>query len=641
MANNNNSLISLQGGTPFSLASSAFSPVGSSTLKTPTSPGTPIPFNQNANVIGNAINPTGPVSKPVSAVSSQQAVNKINNVIKPAIKTYDTQVAEAKTTAKTAAELDASATPDMKFLPGTGKPNPNYINPVTNTTTQNTTTTNPLEEAQTNEILHPGQTQLYNTRTGEQEWLPTANGIPAGYSKLNPKTRGDVDESIQDSNGNTIDKLSDGSYRRIDINGNYTIGTAQMFSDAKRVQDFSTQLDNARKGIYSPSQQAQLDKIKQDFDTLITKQGILNANLTGGTTIAGNRSGIGNQIVGQQLVAKTVTDGISAISDLVGKREGAIAAMKTAFEKDDMYMLDNAFRLYNTSSQQIQDQIDKVQAGIQTAKDKVELSNRSNAVTMGNKYIDTLDPIMPDDSPQQVQEKVRTSPTWQAEQKQKAGMVDQDAVDGAYAIWQKTNQLPTGFSAMSQNLKNAIYKKIGGNPDSVDEAVVNKAILTGKTKALATQENQYAGSQTSIKTLDKTLDLAKQYSDKVDRTGSPFAAKYALYLKGQVKGDADTAAFQALMKTAASEYAKIMAGSASSISGATVSSVENAESIINAEMSKGQIDEVLSILKKDANFRLDSQKSTIDQIHNDIKDIGGNTSSSSSSSGGDADFDWQ
>ncbi len=582
---------------------------------------------------------TVPAPKPTSVVSSQTAVNTANNIKNNIITPADQRLNAGNLTQAQADERDAQTTPDMKFLTGSGKPNPNYVAPKSETPIP---PANPIEQAQTDQILHPGQQNLFNTRTGLKEWVDTtsvAGGIPSGYSAQDPKTRTDVSDSIQDADGTTIDKLSDGTYRRVDINGNYTLGTQAMFDNAKRVNDLNTALDNARKGIYSPSQKAQLDSIQKNYDELIRKQGVQNANTTGGTTIAMNRYGLGNQIVGQQQIDKTVTDGIQSIADLTTQRDDAINKMKLAFETDDTNALKSAFDIYNISSQNIQKQIDKTQTAIQSAKDKQTLANTSNAISMANKYIDVTDPILSTDTPEQVREKVKTSPIWQAEQKQKSGLVDQEAVDGAFAIWQKTNQLPTGFSAMSQNLKNAIYKKIGGNPDSVDEAVVNKAILTGKTKALSTQENQLAGATTSIKTLDKTLDLAQEYSNKVDRTGSPFFAKYANYLKGTIKGDADTAAFQALMKTAANEYAKIMSGAASSISGSTVSSVQDAESIINAEMSKGQISEVMDILRKDANFRLSSQKDTIKSLNDDIKNIGGTSTGSSSTSGG-SDFDW-
>lgn len=616
-----------------------------------------IPSTQQGSIIdssGQAIQTSGtpnfatvpPVTssqpKPTPVVSSLPASNTASNIKTNIIQPYDQRVNAGGLTQSQADERDAAATTDMKFLPGSGKPNPNYI---AQKPTATPPAVNPIEQAQTDQVLHPGQQNLFNTRTGAQEWVDTTSGTPAGYTTQDPKSRTDVADSVQDSDGTTIDKLSDGTYRRVDINGNYTLGTQSMFDSAKRVNDLSKSLDDARKGIYSPSQQSQLDSIQKNYQTLIDKQGVINANTTGATSIAENRYGLGNQTIGQQQIDKTVTDGVQAIATLTTQRDSAIAQMKIAFENEDTDALKSAYDIYNSSSQNIQKQIDKTQAAVQSAKDKQDLSNRSNANTMANKYLDVSDPILSTDTPEQVREKVQTSPTWQAEQKQKAGLVDQQAVDGAFAIWQKTSQLPTGFSAMSQNLKNAIYKKIGGNPDSVDQAVVNKAILTGKTKALATQENQLAGATTSIKTLDKTLDLAEAYSNKVDRTGSPFFAKYANYLNGKIAGDEDIAAFQALMKTSANEYAKIMSGAASSISGATVSSVADAESIINAEMSKGQISEVMDILRKDAQFRLSSQKDTISSLQSDIKDIGNDGSttssnSSSSTSGGVSDFDW-
>lgn len=589
-----------------------------------------LPSAANTALTAGQFNNSAPL--PTSVVSSNRAVNTANNIKTNIIAPYNNAIANQQPS-PTNNVRDANGLlmnpPGAKFDRNTGK--------LLNTPTQTTPApvdTNPLETAQTNQILHPGQTQLYNTRTGEQEWVDNSNGTPPGYSNTNPKTRTDVTDSVQDADGTTIDKLSDGTYRRVDINGNYTIGTSAMFSNAQRVNTLSTALDDLRNGIFTPTQQTQLNGIESDYKKLIDKQSIENDNITGGTAIAQNRNGLSNQIIGKQLIDKTVNDGIERISALNSDKNTAIAKMKQALDQEDTDALKSAYDIYNTSSQNVQKEIDKTQAVIKASVDKQDLANRSNAITMANKYIDVTDPILSSDTPEQVREKVKTSPTWQAEQKQKSGLVDEQAVDGAYAIWQKTQQLPTGFSAMSQNLKNAIYKKIGGNPDSVDQAVVNKAILTGKTKALTTQENQLAGATTSIKTLDKTLDLAETYSQKVDRSGSPFIAKYVNFLNGKVAGDEDTTAFQGLMKTAANEYAKIMSGAASSISGATVSSIADAESIINAEMSKGQIQEVMDILRKDAQFRLSSQKDTIAGLQTDIKDIGGTSKTSGSTSGG-------
>jgi len=569
----------------------------------------------------------GPAT-PTTVVSSKpKAVEKART----AVNNYNTQQTTNATTNQQKADLDATTQSSDRYMRGTGGINPNYVAPQTT----GGSTTDPLKQAQTDAILHDGETKVYNQYTGQEEWIktPTDGTMPSGYSTLDPMSRNDVSDSIQDSEGNTIKKFSDGTFARVDASGNYTLGSEQMFSDAKRVKELSDRLDNARKGIYDDGQKAILDGIQRDYAELIKKQENINANTTGGTTIAMARAGLGNQILGQQKIDKTVNDGIDAIAKLTAAREAALANMKRAFESDDMNALNAAYDIYSKSSDDIQLQIDKTAAAVQSAKDKQELNNRSNAITMGNKYADATETILPSDTPEEVQRKLKSSAIWQNEQKTKAGQIDQEAVDGAYAIWQRTGVMPSGFSSMSQQLKNAIYKKIGGDPDSVDESVLNKAITAGKTAALRVQETQLGGTKTAIKTLDKTLDLAQVYSNKVDRSGSPFAAKYALFLQGKVAGDADTAAFNALMKTAAAEYAKIMSGSASSISGATVSSVEDAQSFISAEMSKGQIDEVIKILKKDAHFRLESQEDTIRDIQNDIRNTGSISSTSSSNSG--------
>ncbi len=277
----------------------------------------------NTTINNNALVPSvGPSSlKPTSVVSSQTATNTANNIRTNVVAPYDQRVNAGGLTQTQADERDAASTTDMKFLTGSGKPNPNYIPPKVEVKTP---VTNPLEQAQTDEILHPGQTKLFNTRTGEEEWIDSSSGTPSGYSKQNPKTRTDVSESVQDADGTTIDKLADGTYRRVDINGNYTLGTPAMFNNAKRVNFLSESLDEARKGIYTPSQQAQLDNIQKSYIDLISKQDVINANTTGATSIAMNRFGLGNQILGHQLIDKTLSDGVQSISKLITERDSAI-----------------------------------------------------------------------------------------------------------------------------------------------------------------------------------------------------------------------------------------------------------------------------------------------------------------------------
>jgi len=66
-----------------------------------------------------------------------------------------------------------------------------------------------------------GMQKVFNIYTGEESEIPVGK-IPQGFSAQNPVTRTDVRESIVDEFGNTIDKLSDGTYRITDANGNYS-----------------------------------------------------------------------------------------------------------------------------------------------------------------------------------------------------------------------------------------------------------------------------------------------------------------------------------------------------------------------------------------------------------------------------------
>lgn len=211
-----------------------------------------------------------------------------------------------------------------------------------------------------------------------------------------------------------------------------------------------------------------------------------------------------------------------------------------------------------------------------------------------------------------------------------------DELQGMLDIYHTTGVIPPmGLSA--SGLRTQFYAAIGKEgPGAVSDASANKAEIAGATTALRTQTNQYAANQTSIGTLDKQLDLVQSYSDKVDRTGSPLFNKYLLYLKGSVAGDADTAAFQNIVNTASAEFAKILSGSSASIAGVTVSSQQDAKNLLNASMSADQLSSVIGLMKAESNYRLTSQKDSINTLTSDIKNIGNGKMDTSTSSPTDA-----
>lgn len=201
--------------------------------------------------------------------------------------------------------------------------------------------------------------------------------------------------------------------------------------------------------------------------------------------------------------------------------------------------------------------------------------------------------------------------------------VNADVLKGMLNVYKSTGVLPPfGLSAKSP-LRAQFFAALGaeGGNQIVTDATVNKSIRAGLATAYKTQQNQLSANQTAIGTLDKQLSLAQNYSDKVNRSGSPLVAKYILGLKSGVFGDPDAAALNNIVKTASYEFAKILSGSAASIAGVTVSSAADAESMLNSAMSKGQFNEVVGLMQKEANFRLNSQKDTIKQLEKDMQNI--------------------
>jgi len=200
--------------------------------------------------------------------------------------------------------------------------------------------------------------------------------------------------------------------------------------------------------------------------------------------------------------------------------------------------------------------------------------------------------------------------------------VNPDTLQGMINVYRSTGVLPTFGMGSKSPLRAQFYAALGSNNGIVTDANTNKAVRAGLTTAYKTQQNQLAANQTAIGTLDQQLGLVQKYSDQVNRSNSPLVNKYLLASKSGIFGDPDTAALNNIVKTASYEFAKILSGSAASISGVTVNSAADAESMLNSAMSKGQFTSVLNLMKQEANYRLSSQKDTLNQLEKDLGNIG-------------------
>jgi hypothetical protein len=121
-----------------------------------------------------------------------------------------------------------------------------------------------------------------------------------------------------------------------------------------------------------------------------------------------------------------------------------------------------------------------------------------------------------------------------------------------------------------------------------------------RADAMAGQENAFLNN----------LDQAQKISDLVDRTRSPAINRF-LQTGEFESGDQDVAALRAALIPVAADYAKIMSG-ATGAGGTPVSTMEEALSLIRADLSKGQFSTVAQVLRNDVhNQRLGS----LQQLH--------------------------
>lgn len=573
------------------------------------------------------------VKTPTSVVSAKTAANTAAKV-KQTVNTQNTTNSAKQHSTYDAADPNKLVNGKLLNPPGAlyDRNTGSYIGPGTDpnlaATDTDPTQNKTVEDHMADETMHPGQVQMYNQKTGAQEWV--APNTP-GYSSQNPQTRKDVSATANTGNGVQYKQFSDGSYGRYDAAGNFSPTTAQAFSDAKQQEGVKSKIDSILNGsfVLPQNQQAQLTGIQAKYADLIAKQETENANVTGATTIAENLYGLGNTLTGKGVITKAVNDGIAKVATLQASLANDLATMTSAFEKDDMAMLKDSWDSYQSNQADIQNEIDATAAKVQAEQDKLDAKYEAYALQQSAKYADAG--ILPTDTPQEVdRKKQENSQIYKQEASTKSGVVDQDVLDGMLKIYNKTGSIPAGMGNASVELKKAFYAAIGGDTNLTDDATANKAALGAATKALATQQNQYNATQTSIGTLKSSMNRVEGYLKPLADTGSPLLNKPLRALSGKVLGNKEYSGFQNEINTVANEYAKIISGASASIAGVSVQGVEDIKKALNDNVTAGQLETVLDAMRQDVNARLTTQKGVIDQVTRDIHDIGTTPTSNSS-----------
>jgi hypothetical protein len=639
-------------------------PIGGSTTQ---------PYNQNATTTGGAIlpNPMSPAGAPTPTpvVSSNTAANGPVANAQNVVNTYDTVTANQSQNLYdttngwvTPYGLSQGAVAVQPTDPNFQQNNTNQpapVNPVNPT----------LDDIQANEVLHPNSTKLFNLTNGQEEWISNdqlTNGTKLGYSTVNPATMSAV-ETAYGANGETFKKLNDGSYIQTDNAGNFIrMSNVSEFLGAKDVSDTQQALRNVRAGIYTPAQQEQINSIENLWKILIEKQKVDNANLTGGTTIAMNRSGLGNQIIGQQQISKTVTDGLQKVADLNTKMTAAVSEMKRAFEQDDIKALETAYNIYNTASASRQKQIDQVEKYAQDLKLKSEQKQGELNMAMSKKFYDTEIPITYYDTPAELQEKIKTSKIAMNEQKTKSGIVDDDVIGGMLADYQLTNRPPVFKGQNADATMKAFWAAINKNKSIVGQSISNKELIKSASSTVRKEEQNTSALRKASINFDNSVNRVKESLNKEaggydPYSRSPLVNQAVQYLQGKAGlstplQQSQLSAFQQYLESTIEEYAKISSGGFQSIAATTASARERAASLLDSSSSKIQLLSALNAMQSEItgsdglmdvyNENLQFQKYGLNELLSNPNGTtyigGGQTSStgsgSSSSTGGGGDF---
>ncbi len=101
----------------------------------------------------------------------------------------------------------------------------------------------------------------------------------------------------------------------------------------------------------TPGEQAQVDDLKRQYQSLISEQQLTNKNNENVNRVQGFRGG-GEYTPGIESgrIADIITRGASKVADLTSKMSGAVAKLESGFRTDDINAIKDAYALYDSAA---------------------------------------------------------------------------------------------------------------------------------------------------------------------------------------------------------------------------------------------------------------------------------------------------
>lgn len=185
-----------------------------------------------------------------------------------------------------------------------------------------------------------------------------------------------------------------------------------------------------------------------------------------------------------------------------------------------------------------------------------------------------------------------------------------------------------GYGSKGSATRRALYDKATQINPNFNEAQFELGLSTAKT-SMGAFERQANLAEGFSKTAKKNLDLALQYSKKVDRTGAPALNQVWQAFQQGAFQDPTLKAFKNIVLTATNEYAKVMTGSTGG-SAVTDAASKKADELLAATDSQESFEAAYNVMLQEMDNRIsgikEQRKSMADEYGNMSGGIGGDQS---------------
>jgi hypothetical protein len=177
-------------------------------------------------------------------------------------------------------------------------------------------------------------------------------------------------------------------------------------ADDDMLKKFQDSTDQMLSGTFplNPLQQAQLDSLKSNFQSLIAAQkeanrqyegAIVQAGLTGGRSRYAPEIEAGN-------VYNSVQVGIAKVSELNSKMAGAIASMQAGFQENNYKLIRASYDAFTKAQEVKQKNLDKIHDDIAEALKATNEANAKKAAEFTKEKADFMKTLAQNDAPQEV-----------------------------------------------------------------------------------------------------------------------------------------------------------------------------------------------------------------------------------------------